>query len=478
MLDLENDLERIILPGREKIDYYNDYNQLINQCLPRGLNRNKVPFYTEKHHIYPRCLGGEDINSNYVLLSSLEHIVAHILLYRSYPDNLKLLRACSAEIYMTKGDPESMLRINEVRELAKRREIFGTSIVCYDEEFNVIRLYNSTSLCKDDGFCPSTVYYVLEGVYKTSGGYYWSELEDFEEQYPEKLEYFLGLEESDWPPLKEKKERVITGSVDLSFRKTNKAIVQTDDSKNIIKIFRTRDEIALDLFYRSYVECAIECETKYCDSYWYTLDEFSIKYPQKLEEFNNTNATTSLTTFARKRSSYVNDKSNKNFIICHDENYNIFRMYGALYEVLLDEHFTEGGVSSALNLGEKTNNTNYYKGYYWTRLSDWTREDKLREYELLEIEGNLPELKVKSFKTKIVRCKDTKGTIETIFSSLGQAREFGIHHQNLYRRMKSDKNKNKHSLYNGSYWYEYNEFKSLFPDQLKEFESKNKLLDF
>ena len=476
MLDVENDLERIILPGREKIDYYNDYNQLINQCLPRGLNKNKVPFYTEKHHIYPRCLGGEDINSNYVLLSSLEHIVAHILLYRSYPNNIKLLRACSAEIYMTKGDPESMLRINEVRELAKRREIFGTPIVCYDEEFNVIRLYNSTSLCKDDGFHPSTISYVLGGVYKTSGGYYWSELEDFEEQYPEKLEYFLGLEESDWPPLKEKKERVITGSVDLSFRKTNKAIVQTDKSRNIIKIYRAKYDVILDSLCKNYIDKALIEKTEY-HGYWYSLEEFSVSYPEKLEEFIENLDNNALTTFSIDTGNYTNNKHNINFIICHDKEYNIYRMFSTLYATKL-KGFSIGAVSSALNLGNRTNNTNYYKGYYWTRLSDWTREDKLREYELLEIENRLPELKIKSFKTKIVRCKDTKGTIETIFSSLGQAREFGIHHQNLYRRMKSDKNKGKHSLYNGSYWYEYDEFKSLFPDQLKEFESKNKILNY
>ena len=475
MLDLENNLEQIILPGRERREYYNDYNQLIDQCLSRGLNKNKLDYYTEKHHIYPKCLGGKDVENNYVLLTSLEHIVAHILLYRSHPDKIKLLRACSAEIYMTKGDPEAMLKIDSIRELAKRREIIGIPIVCYDDEFNVVRIYNSTSLCESDGFCPSTVYYVLNGVYRTSGGYYWSELEDFEEQYPDKLEYFLNLDESSWPALKEKKERVITNSSDLSFNKTNKAIVQTDELRNVIKVYRTRDELALDLFYRKWVEDAIKSKIEYQGYYWYELDDFLEKYPKKVEEFNS--KTTTPTTFAKKISSYINNKDNTDFIICYDKDYNILRMYGALYEVLLDDNFTEGGVSSALNLSYKTNNSNFYKGYYWTKLSKWTREDKLRDYELLEINNELPKLNVKSFKTKVVRCKDTEGTIETIYSSIGQVRESGIHHQNLFRKLKVDKIKNKHSLYNGSYWYEYNEFKSLFPNQLKEFENKNKTLN-
>lgn len=474
MLDLENNLEQIILPGRERIEYYNDYNQLIDQCLPRGLNKNKLDYYTEKHHIYPKCLGGKDVENNYVLLTSLEHIVAHILLYRSHPDSIKLLRACSAEIYMTKGDPEAMLRIDSIRELAKRREIIGIPIVCYDDEFNVVRIYNSTSLCESDGFCPSTVYYVLNGVYKTSGGYYWSELEDFEERYPDKLEYFLNLDESKWPKIKEKKGRVVAGSSELLFRKTNKAVVHTDNLKNVIKIYRTKYEVILDSLNKYFVDKALIDKSEY-QGYWYNLDDFSSNYPDKIKEFIDNSGNDILTNFSRSRSKYTSE-SKVDFIICYDKDYNIYRMFGALYETKL-EGFDIGSVSSALNFNSRTNNTNLYRGYYWTKLSKWTREDKLKEYERLELENKLPNLNIKSFKTKVVRCKDTSGTVETIYSSIGQVRESGIHHQNLFRKLKMDKVKNRHSLYNGSYWYEYDEFKSLFPNQLKEFENKNKTLN-
>ena len=477
MLDVENNLEEIIKPGRDCIDYYKDYNQLVEQCLVRGLNKSNVPFYTEKHHIYPKCLGGGNVDSNYVLFSPLEHITAHILLYRSYPDNLKLLRACSAEIYMTKGDAESLFKIEKVRELAAKREIFGTPVVCHDQDFNVVRVYRSTNLCEEDGFCSSTVSYVILGVYSTSGGYYWSELEDFEEEHSDKLEYFYSLDKKDWPEIikKERLDPSTFNKIELSYKKTNKAIVQADEHNNIIKIYRTRDELALENFLRKYVEIAIEIKGKYEGFRWYTLDYFSTKYPKKLTEFNQ-KTDTDLNKFTKTRSSYVNSKDDSDFIICYDKDYKIFRMYGALYEVLLDD-FTEGGVSCALNLGNRTNNTNFYKGYYWTKLSKWTDKEKLKEYELLEIEGNLPELKVKSFKTKIVRCKDLDGTIETIYSSIGQVRESGIHHQNLFRKLRVDSAKNKHSLYNGSYWYKYDEFKSLFPEKLKDFEDKNKTLN-
>jgi len=36
--------------------------------------------YTEKHHIFPRCLGGPDTPSNLIALPAREHYIAHLLL--------------------------------------------------------------------------------------------------------------------------------------------------------------------------------------------------------------------------------------------------------------------------------------------------------------------------------------------------------------------------------------------------------------
>ena len=474
MLDIENDLEEIIKPGRDCIDYYKDYNQLVEQCLPRGLNKKNVSFYTEKHHIYPRCLGGGDVDSNYVLFSPLEHITAHILLYRSYPDNLKLLRACSAEIYMTKGDAESLFKIEKVRELAAKREIFGTPVVCHDQDFNVVRVYRSTNLCEEDGFCSSTVSYVILGVYSTSGGYYWSELEYFEEEHPDKLEYFYSLDKKDWPEIikKERLDPSTFNKIELSYKKTNKTVVCTDGKNKVLKIYKKLNELYLDHFSRFDVSLAASSKTsKWFGGYrWHLFSDFCKDYPEKLEEyFNNPPKCTIVNT------EKLLVKRNLE-IVCHDSFNNIIRVYNSLGDVMLDGFCLES-VSSALNLGNKTNNTNFYKGYYWTKLSKWTDKEKLEEYKSLEIEGNLPELKVKSIKTKIVRCKDLDGTIETIYSSIGQVRESGIHHQNLFRKLRVDSAKNRHSLYNGSYWYKYDEFKNLFPEKLKDFEDKNKTLN-
>lgn len=56
--------------------------------------------YKERHHVVPRCLGGTNAKDNMVNLTAEEHFVAHQLLVRIYPNDIRLL---SAAIFMTAG---------------------------------------------------------------------------------------------------------------------------------------------------------------------------------------------------------------------------------------------------------------------------------------------------------------------------------------------------------------------------------------
>lgn len=67
--------------------YRKTYNSLIERARPRGLKRKTLDFYTEKHHIIPRCMGGDNKPNNLVLLTFREHIIAHRLLVRMYPED-------------------------------------------------------------------------------------------------------------------------------------------------------------------------------------------------------------------------------------------------------------------------------------------------------------------------------------------------------------------------------------------------------
>jgi hypothetical protein len=76
-----------------QLNYQVAYDFLINSCKLRGLDKKSLSFKTQKHHIIPKCMGGLDINDNYVLLTLQEHKNAHHLLTLIYPDNTKLKKA-------------------------------------------------------------------------------------------------------------------------------------------------------------------------------------------------------------------------------------------------------------------------------------------------------------------------------------------------------------------------------------------------
>lgn len=84
------------MTNKEEIQYHNriwylkTYEALVIKALKRGLSRKKLDYYTEKHHILPKCMNGKDSKDNYVLLTFREHIIAHMLLSRMYPNNNEL----------------------------------------------------------------------------------------------------------------------------------------------------------------------------------------------------------------------------------------------------------------------------------------------------------------------------------------------------------------------------------------------------
>jgi hypothetical protein len=63
------------------MDYRKIYNKIIEnrkQNVPAG--------YSEKHHIIPQCLGGEDRKENIVKLTAREHFICHYLLAKIYDE--------------------------------------------------------------------------------------------------------------------------------------------------------------------------------------------------------------------------------------------------------------------------------------------------------------------------------------------------------------------------------------------------------
>lgn len=75
------------------LHYLSRYNRFIN------FYKNKIfEGYNEKHHIIPKCIGGEDAHENLILLPARAHFICHYILHKAYPDNKKLALAFSMMI--------------------------------------------------------------------------------------------------------------------------------------------------------------------------------------------------------------------------------------------------------------------------------------------------------------------------------------------------------------------------------------------
>lgn len=65
--------------------YKKTYDFLVETRKSRGTKKKKGDGFN-RHHIIPKCIGGEDVENNYVLLTFREHLIAHMLLVRLYPN--------------------------------------------------------------------------------------------------------------------------------------------------------------------------------------------------------------------------------------------------------------------------------------------------------------------------------------------------------------------------------------------------------
>lgn len=71
-----------------------NYKKIYDSLIEKGRNRH-LDSYKESHHILPKCLGGSDDKWNLVDLTPEEHYLAHQLLAKMYPNNIKLIRAAT-----------------------------------------------------------------------------------------------------------------------------------------------------------------------------------------------------------------------------------------------------------------------------------------------------------------------------------------------------------------------------------------------
>ena len=107
--------------------YYGVYLALIKHCQEMEKEGYPEGIYTEKHHILPKCMGGKNDKSNLVRMPAREHIMAHILLFFSFPFIVGLayaftcMTSCSRNNKRTKETKRFSTKL-----LAKIKEISST----------------------------------------------------------------------------------------------------------------------------------------------------------------------------------------------------------------------------------------------------------------------------------------------------------------------------------------------------------------
>jgi hypothetical protein len=70
------------------MNYQKIYDDLIDRARGRVIEE-----YTEKHHVVPRCMGGNNAKINLVRLTPEEHYLAHQLLVKIHPEHHGLIKA-------------------------------------------------------------------------------------------------------------------------------------------------------------------------------------------------------------------------------------------------------------------------------------------------------------------------------------------------------------------------------------------------
>lgn len=95
--------------------YYKIYKKFIE-------SRKKIirDGYIESHHIKPRCFGGADKANNLIALTPREHFFAHLLLYKAFPTNKKIISALSAMAYGNKRKLTSR-QYNAIKEATSKK---------------------------------------------------------------------------------------------------------------------------------------------------------------------------------------------------------------------------------------------------------------------------------------------------------------------------------------------------------------------
>jgi hypothetical protein len=83
-----------------------NYSKIYENLIKKAKYRRSIEGYSESHHIIPKCLGGTNESENLIELTPEEHYIAHQLLAKIHPNDIRLLHAA---VMMCVGRPSNKL---------------------------------------------------------------------------------------------------------------------------------------------------------------------------------------------------------------------------------------------------------------------------------------------------------------------------------------------------------------------------------
>lgn len=124
-----------------------NYQEIYNKIIKNRLE-NPLETYTEKHHIIPKSLGGEDKKSNLVKLSAREHYICHLLLTKIYNTGIEHNKMIYAFLMMCNAKSKTHKRVFKCNSrLYERRKLEYSQIMSKkmsSENKKYMWIYNPT----------------------------------------------------------------------------------------------------------------------------------------------------------------------------------------------------------------------------------------------------------------------------------------------------------------------------------------------
>lgn len=428
----------------EENNYQKSYDMLISSGKIRGLDKKNLDYYTEKHHIIPRCMGGKDEDENYVLLTYPEHIIAHILLYKIYPNNCGLTVAANTMITVDRYSADVDSFINDIRESTlelleeinrNSRVVKGKSIVCTNNSGKVLKVYETMSDTTLDGFNFGSIHSCIK--YRKGNHYYgynWYSRDKFEEEYGA----ILNAEEL-------KQTKIIPIPPRLVCHSSGKIYYIFEDSMHAYKAG----------FNFSSISIVLNTNKLHGKYNWSSLEQFIQDYNYSMEDINN----------FKNPAEYPKYYSHVLLACIDPKTKKIVKIYKDSYE-------TEEDGFNRQALITRADGIHTCQGYIWKsakKLSLTELEEYYsRDFYETPINKGLAYIPIREDIIQID--PDTKDII-AIWKFPGMSGELIKHkyHGKEYREaIKYDR------IYKKTRWRTRSQYEKEFPDKLKEYESRSK----